>query len=160
MAAAEVTAAAVESAEPYRTFSQFDSTRSPARSSRQASAGKATVACVPVRISPAPLRFAASNSRVVEVTAMPTASNVMTVSAPLATDRSARTKVIRTMIPKNAAAASVSHIGDAGELHSWLSETGQVMVGQSGSCAMASQTSRRIENQDGSRTERKTGNRQ
>jgi hypothetical protein len=64
------------------------------------------------------------------------------------------------MIPKNAAAASVSHIGDAGELHSWSSETGQVMVGQSGSCVMASQTSRRIENHDGFRAERKTGNRQ
>ncbi len=37
---------------------------------------------------------------------MPIASNVMTVSAPLATDFSARNSVMRTMIPKNPAAAS------------------------------------------------------
>ena len=39
----------------------------------------------------------------------------MTANAPLATDLSARSSVIRTMIPKNAAAASVSHIGKFGE---------------------------------------------
>jgi hypothetical protein len=33
----------------------------------------------------------------------------------LATDFSARNSVIKTMIPKNPAAASVSHIGKAGE---------------------------------------------
>ena len=43
------------------------------------------------------------------------ASKVMTVSAPLATDFSARNSVISTMIPKNPAAASVSHIGNVGE---------------------------------------------
>ena len=43
------------------------------------------------------------------------ASSVMTVSAPLATDFSARNSVTRTMIPKNPAAASVSHIGKVGE---------------------------------------------
>jgi hypothetical protein len=51
----------------------------------------------------------------VAVTATPTASNVMIVSAPFATDFSARSKVIRAMTPKNPAAATVSHIGNAGE---------------------------------------------
>ncbi len=53
--------------------------------------------------------------RMVAATATPIASSVMTVSAPLATDFSARNSVIRTMIPKNPAAASVSHIGNVGE---------------------------------------------
>jgi len=39
----------------------------------------------------------------------------MTVKAPFATDLSARNIVNRTMIPKNPAAASVSHIGKDGE---------------------------------------------
>ena len=51
----------------------------------------------------------------VAATATAIASSVMTVSAPLATDFSARNSVIRTMIPKNPAAASVSHIGKVGE---------------------------------------------
>jgi hypothetical protein len=40
---------------------------------------------------------------------------VITVNAPLATDFSARKSVTRTMIPKNPAAAKVSHTGKAGE---------------------------------------------
>ena len=55
------------------------------------------------------------NPRMVAATAMPIATSVITVSAPLATDFSARSSVIRTMIPKNPAAANVSHIGKAGE---------------------------------------------
>jgi hypothetical protein len=51
----------------------------------------------------------------VAATAMPTANSVITVSAPLATDFSARNSVIKTMIPKNPAAAKVSHIGKAVE---------------------------------------------
>jgi len=52
--------------------------------------------------------------RMVAATATTIASIVMTVSTPLATDFSARSSVIRTMIPKNPAAASVSHIGKVG----------------------------------------------
>ncbi len=39
----------------------------------------------------------------------------MTASMPLATDFSARNTVMSTMIAKNPAAASVSHIGKVGE---------------------------------------------
>ena len=52
--------------------------------------------------------------RKVAATAMPIASSVMTVNAPLATDFSARSSVIRTMTAKNPAAINVSHIGNAG----------------------------------------------
>ena len=68
----------------------------------------------------------------VAATAMPIASSVMTVSAPLATDFSARNSVIRTMIPKNPAAASVSHIGKAGER-----QIGRAMQPKPNSCAMS-----------------------
>jgi hypothetical protein len=54
----------------------------------------------------------------VAVAAMPMASSVMTVSAPLATDFSARNNVMRTITPKNPDAANVSHIGKAGERQS------------------------------------------
>jgi len=54
----------------------------------------------------------------VAATAMPTASRVMTVSAPLATDFSARNNVMSATIAKNPAAASVSHIGKVGERQS------------------------------------------
>src|SRR5882672_8098552 len=63
--------------------------------------------------------------RMVAAAATPIASNVMTVSAPLATDLSARNSVIRRMIPKNPAAASVSHIGNDGERQRWSSEEAQ-----------------------------------
>ncbi len=46
---------------------------------------------------------------------MPTASNAITVNAPLATDFSARNSVMKTIIPKKPAAPNVSHIGKAGE---------------------------------------------
>ena len=51
----------------------------------------------------------------VEATAIPIASSVMTVSAPFATDFSARSSVITTINPKKAAAAIVSHIGKDAE---------------------------------------------
>jgi tryptophanyl-tRNA synthetase len=51
----------------------------------------------------------------VAAAAIPTASSVMTVSARLATDLSARTSVISTTIAKKPAAAIVTHIGNAGE---------------------------------------------
>ena len=54
----------------------------------------------------------------VAATAMPMASNVITVSAPLATDFSARNSVIRTMTAKKPAAANVNHIGKVGERQS------------------------------------------
>ena len=41
--------------------------------------------------------------------AIPTANNVMTVSAPFATDFSARKSVITAITAKNPAAANVSH---------------------------------------------------
>ena len=56
---------------------------------------------------------------------MPIASSVITVSAPLATDFSARNSVMRTMIPKNPAAANVSHIGKVGERQRWSSDAAQ-----------------------------------
>src|SRR5260370_25268302 len=61
----------------------------------------------------------------VAATAIPMARSVITVSAPLGTDFSARNSVIRTMIPKNPAAANVSHIGKAGERQSWSSDVAQ-----------------------------------
>ena len=61
----------------------------------------------------------------VAATAMPTASSVITVSAPLATDFSARNSVMSTMTPKNPAAANVSHIGKVGERQSWSSDVAQ-----------------------------------
>ena len=62
----------------------------------------------------------------VAVTAIPTASSVITVSAPLATDFSARNSVTNTMIPKNPAAANVSHVGKAGVRQTWSSDVAQV----------------------------------
>ena len=58
------------------------------------------------------------NPRMVAATATPIASSVITVSAPLATDFSARNIVIRTMTVKNPAAANVNHIGKVGERQS------------------------------------------
>ena len=60
-------------------------------------------------------RLTGAKPRMVAATATAIASRVTTVSAPLATDFSARNSVTRTMIPKNPAAASVSHIGNVGE---------------------------------------------
>jgi hypothetical protein len=51
----------------------------------------------------------------VAAAATPIASSVITVSAPLATDFSARSSVMSSRIAKNPAAANVSHIGNCGE---------------------------------------------
>src|SRR5579864_8433501 len=61
----------------------------------------------------------------VAATAMPIESSVMTVSAPLATDFSARSSVISRINPKKPAAASVIHIGKAGERQIWSSGEAQ-----------------------------------
>lgn len=53
--------------------------------------------------------------RTAAATATATASNVVTASAPLATERSARSTMTRNTMAKNAAAASVSHIGRVGD---------------------------------------------
>src|SRR5262249_34941908 len=105
--------AAVDSGDANTAFSQALSTASPARSSMQDRAGKPAVAEATDRTSPEAPR--GPYPRMVAATAMPTASRVMTVSAPFATDFSARNSVIMTTIPKKAAAASVTHIGKAGE---------------------------------------------
>jgi hypothetical protein len=72
---------------------------------------------VPVLLKPKP--------RIVAARAIPTANSVMTVSAPFATDFSARSKVMSTMTAKNPAAANVSHIGNVGVRHSWSSVLAQ-----------------------------------
>jgi hypothetical protein len=46
----------------------------------------------------------------------------MIVNAPFAADLSARSIVISTTNPKNPAAASVTHIGKAGERKTWSSD--------------------------------------
>ena len=61
----------------------------------------------------------------VAATVIPTASSVMTVSAPFATDFSARSSVIRTIRLKNPAAAIVSHIGKDAERQMWSSDVAQ-----------------------------------
>jgi hypothetical protein len=48
----------------------------------------------------------------------------MTVSAPFATDLSARNSVTRRTIAKNPAAATVSHIGKVDECHNWSIDDG------------------------------------
>src|SRR3954453_21345773 len=63
--------------------------------------------------------------RIVAATAMPIASSVITVSAPFATERSARSKVTSRTSAKKPAAASVSHIGKAGERQISSSDDGQ-----------------------------------
>ena len=52
----------------------------------------------------------------VAATATPTASSVITVRAPFATDFSARSSVMSKISAKKPAAASVAHIGNSGEL--------------------------------------------
>src|SRR6201991_1967911 len=63
--------------------------------------------------------------RMVAATATPIASSVITVNAPLATDRSARSSVISRISAKKPAAASVSHIGNVGERQISSSDDGQ-----------------------------------
>lgn len=53
---------------------------------------------------------------------MAMASSARTVSAPLATDRSARSSVTRRISPKKPAATSIIHIGKAGERQIWSSD--------------------------------------
>ncbi len=79
------------------------------------SAGKEAFTCSGDRVSAGPAPPAGSNARRLAATAIPIAISVITVNAPLATDFSARSSVIRTMIPKNPAAANVNHIGKVGE---------------------------------------------
>src|SRR5262245_18908578 len=112
----------------------------------QASDGEARYGGAAARASP-PLPRLESTSRVVEATAMPTASSVITVSAPLATDRSARINVTSVMIAKKPAAASVSHIGEACELQSWSSDVGKDRL-MSGSYAMVPYASSRSKSDD------------
>src|SRR6478672_9356486 len=116
--AAYDSAAAVDSAEPNNTFSHAVKTVSPARSSMHDNAGSAALIGWEDRVSPGSLWLPGPNPRMVAVAAMPIASSVMTVSAPLATDFSARNSVMRTIIPKNPDAANVSHIGKVGERQS------------------------------------------
>ena len=61
----------------------------------------------------------------VAATAMPIASSVITVNAPLATDFSARSSVISRISAKKPAAANVSHIGNVGERQISSSDDGQ-----------------------------------
>ena len=56
--------------------------------------------------------------RMVAAPATPIANSVITVSAPLATDRSARNSVTSRTSAKNPAAANVSHIGKVAERQS------------------------------------------
>src|SRR5882724_7332817 len=120
--AAYVTAAAVDSAEPNKTFSQAARTTSPAKPSTQESAGETGPTGDAERVSPGALRLAGPYPRRVEATAIPIASSVITVSAPFATDFSARNSVIRTISPKKPPATIVSHIGKAGERQMWSSD--------------------------------------
>ncbi len=64
--------------------------------------------------SPGARVLSGPNPRRVAALVTPIASSVMTASMPLATDFSARTTMTSTMIPKNPAVASVSHIGKVG----------------------------------------------
>src|ERR1700722_9029293 len=116
--AAYDTAAAADSAEPNSDFSHAANTASPARSSTHDRAGSETLIVGTDAVSPDATPPPVPNPRMVAATATPIASSVITVSAPLATDFSARKRVIRTMIAKKPAAASVNHIGKVGERQS------------------------------------------
>jgi len=80
-------------------------------------AGGLPAICVDGSSGPA-VELLLPNPRIVAATAIPIASSVITVNAPLATDFSARTRVTRTISAKNAAAAIVSHMGKDGECQS------------------------------------------
>src|SRR6478672_2043293 len=123
--AAYDSAAAVDSAEPNNTFSHAVKTVSPARSSIHDNAGSAALIGGGDGVSPDALWTPGPNPRMIAATAMPTTSSVITVSVPLAADFSARSSVMRTVIPKNPAAVNVSHIGKAGERQSWSSDVAQ-----------------------------------
>src|SRR5262245_34803428 len=94
---AYLTAAAVDSAEPNTTFSQACPTISPDISSMQAIAGEANMGADTDLVSVATLRAEGSRPRTADATATPIDTSVMSVSAPFATDRSARSIVISTI---------------------------------------------------------------
>src|SRR5205807_10011359 len=96
-----------------------------ARSSMQESCGGAALTAAIARGSADAVPPPGPKPRMVAATATAIASKVMTVSAPLATDFSARNSVIRTIIPKKPAAANVIHIGKVGERQSWSSDEAQ-----------------------------------
>src|SRR5438045_9249137 len=83
--AAYESAAAVDSAEPNKTFSHAVKTVSPARSSMHDNAGSPALTDWEDRVS-ADAPWPGPNPRMVAVAAMPIASSVMTDSAPLAAD--------------------------------------------------------------------------
>src|SRR5262249_42948612 len=101
--------------EPNKTFSQAVRTTSPAISSTHARAGVAGLAGKAAALPCAVVGLPGPKPLVVAAAAIPMASNVMTVSAPFATDFSARHNVTMPITPKNAAAGRVSHIGNVGE---------------------------------------------
>ena len=78
--------------------------------------------------------------RMVAATAMPIASSVITVNAPLATDLSARSSVISRISAKKPAAARVSHIGNVGERQISSSDGGQAQF-----MAMSPKLDRRLD---------------
>src|SRR4030088_1918613 len=123
--AAYDSAAAVDSGEPNNTFPHAVKTVAPARSSIHDNAGSAALIGWGDKVSPDPLWTPGPNPRMGTATAMPAPSSVTTVSGPFASDFSARSSVVRTKIPKNPAAANVSHIGKAGERQSWSSDVAQ-----------------------------------
>src|SRR4051794_26595525 len=122
LAAVVETAAAATSGAPNSAFSQPMATASPARSSRQDSAGRLAVIAACARASVGVVCPAGPSTRTTAAIAMVMASSVTTVSAPLATDRSARCSVTRRISPKKPAAASIIHIGKAGERQIWSSD--------------------------------------
>src|SRR3954449_2293422 len=119
LAAVVETAAAATSGAPNSAFSQPMPTAPPARSSRQDNAGRLIAACA--RASVGMVCPAGPPTRTTAVSAMAMASSATTVSAPLATDRSARSVTSR-ISPKKPAAASIIHIGKAGERQIWSSD--------------------------------------
>src|SRR5437764_6345858 len=99
--AAYETAAATVSAEPNNAFSHPASTASPANSSRHDNAGSAALVDADDGVSTCSDCPPGPNPRMVAAPAIPTASNVITVNAPLATDFSARHSVMITMNQKH-----------------------------------------------------------
>src|SRR5258705_5007738 len=96
--AAYDSAAAVDSADPNKTFSHAAKTVSPARSSMHDNAGSAALIGWADRLSTDAL-WPGPNPRMVAVAAMAYFSSVMTVTAPFATDISPRNSVMKTPIP-------------------------------------------------------------
>src|SRR5258706_5999924 len=98
--AAYDSAAAADSADPNKTFSHAAKTVSPARSSMHDNAGSAALIGWADRLSTDAL-WPGPNPRMVAVAAMPIASSVMTVSAPVATEFSSRHSLIREVNPED-----------------------------------------------------------